>query len=163
MSQRSTSFLGAAGQLHVMAEFLERGWNVGQPAVDTGDDLLVNRHATGEMSRIQVKAARATPRRYGYSAEFYVGTTQLHTVREPPIEYIFVVRLAAGWGPHLVIEQSTLKDLVVNDDMGTAGESTVNFYVRYKLKGSVIESVLCSDSELTAYVDDFSRWERIEH
>ena len=33
-------YLGKAGHLTVMSEFLTRGWNVAIPEVDVGDDIL---------------------------------------------------------------------------------------------------------------------------
>jgi hypothetical protein len=41
MSKRQNLYLGKAGQLLVMSEFLARGWNVATPEVDVGDDLFV--------------------------------------------------------------------------------------------------------------------------
>lgn len=37
MSKRFNQFIGKAGHLHIMAEFLMRGWNVAIPEVDMGD------------------------------------------------------------------------------------------------------------------------------
>ena len=41
-----------------MSELLARGYNVAVPEVDVGDDVLVIRDATQEVSRIQVKSSR---------------------------------------------------------------------------------------------------------
>lgn len=49
-------YLGRAGQMAVMAEFLVRGYNVAIPEVDIGDDIFVVRDDDGEYSRIQVKS-----------------------------------------------------------------------------------------------------------
>jgi hypothetical protein len=60
VSKKSNLYLGKAGQMAVMSEFLARGWNVAVPEVDVGDDL----------SRIQVKtgSAKETRNEYGGSS-----------------------------------------------------------------------------------------------
>jgi len=42
MSKKGNLYLGKAGQLVVMSEFLVRGWNVAVPEVDIGDDIMNN-------------------------------------------------------------------------------------------------------------------------
>ena len=71
------SFVGRAGQLAVMAEFLLRGYNVAMPEVDVGDDIFVVHDRRGTLWRIQVKTALGKPRSYGYSGQFAVGLKQL--------------------------------------------------------------------------------------
>ena len=41
MSRKANLYVGRAGQMAVISEFLIRGWNVAVPEVDIGDDLLV--------------------------------------------------------------------------------------------------------------------------
>ena len=41
MSRKANLYVGRAGQMVVISEFLIRGWNVAVPEVDIGDDLLV--------------------------------------------------------------------------------------------------------------------------
>lgn len=41
MSQKQNLYVGRAGQMAVMAEFLLRGWNVALPEVDIGEDIFV--------------------------------------------------------------------------------------------------------------------------
>lgn len=156
-------YLGKAGQMYVMAEFLERGWNVGAPEVDTGDDVFVVRDSDGDLSRIQVKTARATQYSYGYSGQFYVGSKQLNTLREPPLDYIFTVRLDEGWGPFVVVSQPELQDYVAIHDIGSATSTGRNYYIRYEVEDNEVGEVNCSGFDLTQHVDDFSGWERIDH
>ncbi len=59
MSRMQDLYTGAAGQGAVMSEFLIRGYNIAQPEVDRGDDLLVIHDINGEYQRIQVKTALA--------------------------------------------------------------------------------------------------------
>jgi hypothetical protein len=48
-------YLGKAGHLAVMSEFLTRGWNVAIPEVDIGDDIFVVQDESGTLRRIQEK------------------------------------------------------------------------------------------------------------
>lgn len=41
MSEKFNLYLGRAGQLAVMSEFLTRGWNVAIPEVDIDDDIFI--------------------------------------------------------------------------------------------------------------------------
>ncbi|HEY2293976.1 MAG TPA: group I intron-associated PD-(D/E)XK endonuclease [Thermoanaerobaculia bacterium] len=77
MSQKQNLYVGHAGQVAVMAEFLLRGWNVALPEVDVGEDMLVVKDETGELWRIQVKTATAKPLQTGYFAQFNVSLSQL--------------------------------------------------------------------------------------
>jgi hypothetical protein len=59
MSGKQSLYVGRAGQMAVMAEFLWRGLNVAFPEVDVGDDVFVVKDETGELWRVQVKTASA--------------------------------------------------------------------------------------------------------
>jgi hypothetical protein len=76
MSQKQNLYVGHAGQVAVMAEFLLRGWNVALPEVDVGEDMLVVKDETGELWRIQVKTATAKPLQTGYFAQFNVSLSR---------------------------------------------------------------------------------------
>jgi len=99
MSKRTNLYLGRAGQMAVMAEFLVRGWNVAVPEVDVGDDIFVVRDSDGNLSRIQVKTASAQERKYGYTAQFNVSLSQLKTPITPELTYVFTVRSKQNWDP----------------------------------------------------------------
>lgn len=163
MSYSSAHFLGIAGQDYVSSVLLERGWNVAATEVDVGDDLLAVRHTDAELSRIQVKTSGATPHDYGYSAHFLVGKAQLRERLEPPHDYVFVVHLGDRWGPSIVFPQTVLRELVVNDGMGSQNANHFQFYIRFELDQGEIDRVDCTDHDITQFVDDFSHWERIEH
>ena len=53
-------YLGKAGHLTVMSEFLTRGWNVAIPEVDVGDDIFVVQDDNGTLRRVQVKTSTST-------------------------------------------------------------------------------------------------------
>jgi hypothetical protein len=67
MPKKLNLYVGRAGQMAVMAEFLARGYNVAVPEVDIGDDIFVVKDDSGDYSRVQVKAAVATRTAVGYS------------------------------------------------------------------------------------------------
>lgn len=90
---RKSLYLGYAGQMAVMGEFLARGYNVAVPEVNVGDDIFVVKDSSGEYFRIQVKTALATKTRQGYSARYALKFDQLETFSVSEIWYIFVSRL----------------------------------------------------------------------
>jgi hypothetical protein len=53
-------YLGKAGHLTVMSEFLTRGWNVAIPEVDVGDDIFVVQDDNGTLRRVQVKTSTSS-------------------------------------------------------------------------------------------------------
>jgi len=108
MSRRH-AYLGRAGQLVVMAELAERGWNVAVPEIDFGDDIILLDDATGELRRIQVKTARGRVRKVGFSATFKVGLEQLLTPRLPDLVYVFVVRMEGCWERFIIISRARLE------------------------------------------------------
>ena len=61
MSNKSNLYIGRAGQLAVMSEFLLRGWNAALPEVDVGDDVFVVKDKGGDLFRIQARPPDRTP------------------------------------------------------------------------------------------------------
>ena len=55
MSKKFNQYLGKAGHLTVMSEFLMLGWNVAIPEVDIGDDIFVVQDDNGTLRRVQVQ------------------------------------------------------------------------------------------------------------
>ena len=105
---RRRAYLGRAGQLAVMAELAERGWNVAVPELDFGDDIVVLDDASGALRRIQVKTARARPTGEACRVKFKLGLAQLLTKRSPDLLYVLVVRAAERWEPFLVVTRNVL-------------------------------------------------------
>jgi hypothetical protein len=93
MSKKNNLYLGKAGQLVAMAEFLARGWNVAVPEVDIGDDIFVVRDETGDYSRVQVKTSSGISRKTGISAQFNLPISQIEELPTPELTYIFLVIL----------------------------------------------------------------------
>jgi hypothetical protein len=158
MSQRQNLYVGRAGQMAAMAEFLWRGWNVALPEVDVGEDIFVIKDEGGQLWRVQVKTATARLQREGYSAQFSVSLRQLETGRAPDLVYVFVVRRASFWEPFIIVD----RDLLWNEYQihGIGNISQGNLILRFNVQDS---SLRCSDRDFLPYRNDWSRWPVIRH
>lgn len=155
---RKNLYTGRAGHLAVMAELLLRGWNTAIPEVDIGDDIFVVRDSDGNMHRVQVKTATAEPRKYGYSAEFYLPLSQLRTPIRPEITYIFVTRRDDRWGDFVVINRETLNKEYYQQGIGSENKGRLKLWLCFR--GT---SIICSQSDLSQYRNDWVRHFPIIH
>ena len=159
MSKKANLYVGRAGQMVVISEFLIRGWNVAVPEVDIGDDLLVIKDQNMDVSRIQVKTASASKLRDGYSARYSVRLSQLLNPITPDITYIFVTRLNSRWESFLVIPREELYDQYEAYQAGSLTKAgQVSFYFNY-----TGETVTCSKRDFSTYLNNWSAWPVIEH
>ena len=115
----------------VMAEFLARGYNVAIPEVDVGDDIFVVRDESGELSRIQVKAATARNRKRGFTAQFSVPIRQLAALLTPDLYYVLTVRRNDRWEEFLVLTRRDLYDQHINSQVGSLNKKTKNILYIY--------------------------------
>jgi hypothetical protein len=150
-------YLGKAGHLTVMSEFLTLGWNVAIPEVDIGDDIFVVQDDSGTLRRVQVKTSTGTPRQNGFSAQFKVSITQLKNIANIPVHYVFIVRFNNQWTKPIIIRQDYLLNHWQNDNIGSVHEEKLNLYFSYTL-----EFVECSGVDLTNYISDFSDFPLVE-
>jgi len=144
-------YLGKAGHLTVMSEFLTRGWNVAIPEVDIGDDIFVVQDDNGTLRRVQVKTSTSTVRQSKFTGQFNVPLTQLRTIANIPVHYVFIVRHNEHWTRPIVIRQDYLLDHFQNDKIGSEHDGNLNLYFSY-LK----DKVECSELDLSKYVSDFT-------
>lgn len=158
MTNRFNLYLGKAGHLAIMAEFLLRGWNVAIPEVDIGDDIFVVQDSNGTLKRVQVKTASARKQKSGFSARFLVPKAQLAKIAQPLINYVFLARNGDEWMKPLIIPQDILKDYIENKGVGAASSRFVNLY--FSFKG---EHVTCSKLDFSSYVRDYSGFPLIPH
>jgi hypothetical protein len=158
MSRKQNLYVGRAGQLAVMAEFLWRGLNVALPEVDIGEDVFVVKDETGELWRIQVKTATAYPQRGGYSAQFNVSLGQLRNPRTPDLIYIFATRSSAGWEPFIIIDRKILQ--VEHEDQSVGSVSGGQLVLRFSAQGSTLS---CSGRDFYPFLSNWSRWPVIRH
>lgn len=160
MTRMQNLYTGSAGQAAVMSEFLLRGYNVAVPEVDRGDDLFVVEDATGNLTRIQVKAAIGKPyrRTNGYRAQVKVRKTQLITPQTPEVIYVFVFRRDDRWRDFIVISRPALDELHRNSNVGTRVEKSILFSFAMTER-----TAMCAGIDLTKHCNDFSRWPPLVH
>jgi hypothetical protein len=150
-------YLGKAGHLTVMSEFLTRGWNVAIPEVDIGDDIFVVQDDNGTLRRVQVKTSTSTIRKNNFSGQFNVPLSQLSNMANIPVHYVFVVRHNDQWTKPVVIRQDYLLDYLNNFNIGSVHDGYLNLYFSY-----LTDKVECSGLDLTKYVSDFADFPVIE-
>lgn len=80
MTKKFNQYLGKAGHLYVMSEFLMLGWNVAIPEVDIGDDIFVVQDDNGTLRRVQVKTSTSTVRKDGFSGQFSISVKNLRNI-----------------------------------------------------------------------------------
>ncbi|MFN3852691.1 MAG: hypothetical protein ACK4NY_24900 [Spirosomataceae bacterium] len=158
MTKKYNQYLGKAGHLTVMSEFLILGWNVAIPEVDIGDDIFVVQDDNGTLRRIQVKTSKFTPRKGGFSGQFSISLKNLRNITNILVHYIFIVRCDDDWSKPIIIRQDYLLDLFENTKMGTESNGNINFYFSYTKN-----KVVCSGQDLTRYVRDFTDFPQIDH
>lgn len=158
MSQKQNLYVGRAGQMAVMAEFLLRGWNVALPEVDVGEDVFVVKDETGDLSRVQVKTATVRPSQSGYSVQFSLSLKQLLTQRVPDLVYIFAIRSLEGWEPFVVVGRGELALEHENHRVGSISRD--DLILRFSIQDSKLK---CSNRDFLDYRNDWSRWPVIRH
>ena len=108
MSKKEGLYLGRAGQLAVMSEFIVRGYNGAVPEVDVGEDVFVLEDKDAKVSRVQVKAATGRRLKSGIlTAQFNLRYDQLSTPIKPELHYVLIVREANRWAEMVVIPGSS--------------------------------------------------------
>lgn len=150
-------YLGKAGHLTVMSEFLTRGWNVAIPEVDIGDDIFVFQDYNGTLRRVQVKTSTSTTRQNSFSGQFKISLTQLRSIANIPVHYVFVVRHNEQWTKPIIIRQDYLLDFSRKDSFGSKHSGNLSLYFSYST-----EKVECSGLDLTKYVSDFTDFPLVE-
>lgn len=157
MSKKSL-YLGHAGQMAVMSEFLARGYNVAVPEVDVGDDIFVVRDDSGEYYRIQVKTSIANKTRNGYSTRYTLKFKQLETFSVPETWYVFASRLDGDWLSFIVISRQELFELYTLHQIGSVTKTgSLSLYFSHTDEG-----VVCSNQDLTPYLNKWSYWPNID-
>ncbi len=159
MSRRSHLYLGRAGQMAVMSEFLARGWNVAVPEVDVGDDIFVVRDLTGDLFRVQVKTGSAKQKSDGMTVTFSVSYEQLTTPLSPDLTYVFAIRHEQAWSAYILIDRLLLDrehDAFGVGSLTKQGKVILNM----TLSGSC---VLCSGRDFSGHLNNWARWPVIAH
>lgn len=158
MTKKFNQYLGKAGHLSIMSEFLMLGWNVAIPEVDIGDDIFVVQDNNGTLRRVQVKTSTSTVRNETYSGQFSVSVKNLHNITNILVHYVFLVRHNGEWVKPVIIRQDYLLDHFDNNNVGSESKGNITFYFSYS-NGKVE----CSGQDFTKYVKDFTDFPQIEH
>ena len=158
MTKKFNHYLGKAGHLAVMSEFLMLGWNVAIPEVDIGDDIFVVQDDDGTLRRVQVKTSNSTNRKSGYSGQFSISMKNLRNITNIPVHYVFIVRHNEDWSKPVIIKQNYLIDYVENQNVGSKSNDNVILYFSYEA-----EKVKFSSQDFTKYVRDFGDFPLIQH
>lgn len=159
MPRKLNLYVGRAGQMAVMAEFLVRGYNVAVPEVDIGDDIFVVRDRDGEYSRIQVKSALATRTTGGYSARYALKFTQLQSPTSPETWFVFANRFADRWDSFLVISRPELSNLYLQNSFGSLNRNNMlSLYLSYA--GPL---VICSGQGFSQFLNNWRAWPEVKH
>ena len=158
MSKKFNQYLGKAGHLTVMSEFLMLGWNVAIPEVDIGDDIFVVEDENGTLRRVQVKTSTSTVRKNHYSGQFSVSLKNLQTINRILVHYVFIVRHNDEWSKLVIIRQDILFKYFQNNNVGSEAKGNITFYFSYK-----DGSVECSGQDFTKYIRDFTDFPLIMH
>lgn len=158
MTKKFNQYLGKAGHLSVMSEFLMLGWNVAIPEVDIGDDIFVVQDDNGILRRVQVKTSTSTIRKTGFSGQFRISVKNLRNITNILVHYVFVVRHDDEWTKPLIIRQDYLLEHFENNQIGSESDGNITFYFSF-----TNNKVKCSGKDFSKYIKDFSDFPKIEH
>jgi hypothetical protein len=126
-----SGYVGKAGHLATMAEFLLRGYNVAMPEGDEGDDVFVVEDQSGELWRIQVKTAVGQRRRKGWRGTYSCSLNQLQTEKKPDLFVVFALRRESTW-EFLLIRRKVLRDEVETYQVGSRSGANVVLAVNFQ-------------------------------
>ena len=147
-----STYVGKAGHLAAMAEFLLRGYNVAMPEVDEGDDIFVVENQSGELWRVQVKTAIGQRRRTGWRAKYAISVNQLRAEKSPDLFFVFALRRASTW-EFLLVRRDTLYSEVRNHQVGSLSGGNILLTVTFQEN-----AVLCSGRDWQAYRNNWREW-----
>jgi hypothetical protein len=145
-------YVGRAGQLATMAEFLLRGYNVAIPEVDEGDDIFVVNDRVDRLWRIQVKTAVGVSRSYGFSGQFLIPLEQLRLLDPTPLFYVFCLRCEDHWD-FLPIARADLFTEYRRYRVGSRAGPGLVLYLAFRET-----EVICSERDWQHYRNNWGPW-----
>ena len=148
----TSQYTGKAGHLAVMGEYCLRGYNVGMPEIDKGDDVFVVNDGSGAMWRLQVKTANPRKQKTSLSFAYRVKEHSIQTAQTPELHFIFVMRIKNQWR-FLVMDRSVLRNYV-RSGLGTPTGDFRQITIVFHDDGRVI----ASDTELRHHLEDWAAW-----
>jgi hypothetical protein len=151
------NYVGKAGQLAVMSEFLLRRYNVAMPEVDEGDDVFVVHTRKGDLYRIQVKTATGTARSNGFSGTFKIPMKQLRTPVTPDLHYVLALRKEVGQWEFLVISRAQLYEKYRTYKVGNMVNGKLVLYFSFREA-----AVICSKRGFQQHRNNWEQWPLID-
>lgn len=113
-TKKYNQYKGKSGHLFVMSELLWRGWNVGIPEVDVGDDVFVVHDEKGDLLRVQVKTTDAIfykNKSRGFYSDFTIPRKQLKKPKRNEPIFALVVRKQNYFSDVILIDRIKLEEL----------------------------------------------------
>ncbi len=173
MSVPTALSLGRSGELHVMSEFLFRGYNVATTQIDVGHDLIaiqdiVRVGLRGEdgsipyerLWPIQVKTTSKQKRKGSdYVARYGLQLDLLYMDRSPDVTYFFLTRFSDGWGEPIIIPRSLLCESHKQGSLGNQDTTRKKIELRFRHRAG---RVRCFEQDLTPYINDWGVWPELE-
>lgn len=156
-TKRYNQYKGKSGHLFVMSELLWRGWNVGIPEVDVGDDVFVVHDLKGDLRRVQVKTTSAAfykNKAKGYYADFTIPYSQLKKPKRNEPIFALVVRTENSFNDVILIDRIKLEEIFdkKNKKQNTKAKN-VGLHISFNNKNCSYKH----DSEIKKYRNN---WER---
>ncbi len=149
------AYTGRSGQRAVLAELLDRGCNGAIPEVDVGRDIFAFQDEEEGNTHIQVKTSRK-PKSVkddgSYSAQIDVPLAQLKLPDNPPLYYVFAMRVKARWEDFVIIRRDRLNALYLEKGIGS--EYTDKKTSKEHLKLTFLfgkDEVMCSGESFKEY------------
>ena len=160
MSKRFNQFIGKAGHLHIMAEFLMRGWNVAIPEVDIGDDIFVVKDSEGTLRKVQVKTATANITQKGFYAHFSASFSNIRNLGPINTHYVFLVIKGNDWTKPVIIRQDVLLQMFQEEGIGNLSGNTIVYRFSYSIDGT---SVSCTGADFSSNINNFEDFPIVLH
>jgi hypothetical protein len=161
MSKKRALYTGSAGVHAVTSEFLFRGYNVAQPEVDVGEDVVVIEDETGTLHRVQVKTAVGKARRGGgYQALFSISLRQIEEARTPDLVFALQTRHENRWQDVLFYPRAELQQDRTDHQLG--GKPNQQGLVILRLVFTPA-GVSCGGVDLSRFRNNWDPWPEIPH
>ena len=153
------NYIGKAGQLFAMSEFLMLGWNVAIPEVDRGDDISVVKDDNGDLRGVQVKSAQAKDSKNGYTVQFSLPRLQLLNA-QVQFYFFLLIRRQDKWSDVFVITNQSLAVMLAERLTPGMGAKYINLSIRIKAQG---RQATCGNIDFTPYRSIKTLFNQITH
>jgi hypothetical protein len=148
-----TQYIGKAGHLAIMGELCLRGYNVGMPEIDKGDDVFVVKDESGAMWRLQVKTSLGRKQRTSKAFQFRIRESSIQNAQTPELHFVLVMRKSNRWR-FLILDRPVLRNYVRNSNMGTLANDYRQLSVTLHDDGRAV----CSGVDLQNHLEDWNTW-----